>query len=107
MGRATSAIDIPSTKTTSGILAFNKVDAIIPEPSLCIKCGKCVEVCPINLLPVYISANAENGNFDNAEKLNAMDCIECGSCSFICPSKRKLLEGIRLTKNRIRSKKQK
>lgn len=107
MGRATSAIDIPSTKTTSGILAFNKVDAVIPEPSLCIKCGKCVEVCPINLLPVYISANAENGNFDNAEKFNAMDCIECGSCSFICPSKRKLLEGIRLTKNRIRSKKQK
>ncbi|MDM8534552.1 electron transport complex subunit RsxC [Clostridiaceae bacterium HSG29] len=107
MGRATSSIDVPSTKTTSGILAFNRTDAVIDEPSLCIKCGKCVEVCPINLLPVYISANAENGNFEKAEKLNAMDCIECGSCSFICPSKRRLLEGIRLTKNRIRSKKQK
>jgi len=107
MGRATSSIDVPSTKTTSGILAFNRKEAIIEEPSLCIKCGKCVEVCPINLLPVYISANAENGNFEKAEKLNAMDCIECGSCSFVCPSKRRLLEGIRLTKNRIRSKKQK
>jgi electron transport complex protein RnfC len=107
MGRATSAIDVPSTKTTSGILAFNKVDATIPEPSLCIKCGKCVDVCPINLLPVYISSNAENGNFDKAEELNVMDCIECGSCSFVCPSKRRLLEGIRLAKNRIRSKKQK
>ncbi|MGM0379253.1 MAG: electron transport complex subunit RsxC [Bacillota bacterium] len=106
MGKATSTIDIPSTKTTSGILCFDKVDATIDQPGPCIKCGRCVDVCPINLLPVYISANAESGNFDKSEELNSMDCIECGSCSFICPSNRRLLEGIRLSKDRIRNKKQ-
>jgi len=107
MGRATSSIDVPSTKTTSGILVFNKEKAIIEEPAYCIKCGKCVDVCPINLLPVYLSSHAEHGNLSKIKELNVMDCIECGSCSYICPSKRRLLEGIRLGKNRIRSMKQK
>lgn len=106
MGKATSTIDIPSTKTTSGILCFDKKDANINQPGPCIKCGRCVDVCPINLLPVYISSNAENGNFDKSEQLNSMDCIECGTCSFVCPSNRRLLEGIRLSKDRIRNKKQ-
>lgn len=107
MGRATSSVDVPSTKTTSGILIFDKEEAIIDEPVYCIKCGKCVDVCPINLLPVYLSSHAEHGNLNKVKELNVMDCIECGSCSFVCPSKRRLLEGIRLGKNRVRSMKQK
>jgi len=107
MGRATSSVDVPSTKTTSGILIFDKEHAVIDEPVYCIKCGKCVDVCPIKLLPVYLSSHAEHGNLDKIKELNVMDCIECGACSFVCPSKRRLLEGIRLGKNRIRSMKQK
>jgi len=107
MGRATSSVDVPSTKTTSGILIFNKEKAIIKEPDLCIKCGKCVDVCPVNLLPVYLSSHAEHGNLNKIKELNVLDCIECGSCSFVCPSNRRLLEGIKLGKNRIRSMKQK
>jgi electron transport complex protein RnfC len=106
MGKATSTIDLPSVKTTSGILVFSEEEAKLPDPQLCIKCGKCVDVCPANLLPVYISAHAYEGNINKTEELNAMDCIECGSCSFICPSKRRLLQGIRLAKSEIASKKQ-
>lgn len=107
MGRATSNYHVPSTKTTSGVLIFDEEMAVIDEPSYCIKCGKCVDVCPINLLPVYLSSNAINDNLHKIQDLNIIDCIECGSCSFICPSRRRLLEGIRLGKTRIRSMKEK
>lgn len=105
MGRATSTIEVPATKTTSGILNFLSDEATLPEPDLCINCSKCVQICPANLLPIYISKNAANKNVNNLESLNTMDCIECGSCSFICPANRRLLEGIRLGKSIIRDKK--
>jgi len=107
MGIATSTLSIPSTKTTSGILTFNEADSKTPDPSACIKCGKCVTICPSYLEPVYISAYALLDQFDMAEKYAALDCIECGSCSFICPSKRPLLQSIRLAKREILARRRK
>ncbi|MCD6435179.1 MAG: electron transport complex subunit RsxC [Clostridiales bacterium] len=101
MGIATSTDQIPSTKTTSGILVFTEDEAKIPEPSQCIKCGKCVDVCPSFLQPSYISAYALINNLKMAESYNALDCIECGSCSFVCPAKRPLVDSIRIAKREI------
>jgi electron transport complex protein RnfC len=107
MGLAQHTDEIPAVKATSGILLFTPDEASLPKPSNCIKCGKCVEICPAFLQPLYISAYSLNNMFETAEKYNALDCIECGSCSFICPSKRPLLQSIRVAKREIIAKKRK
>ncbi|HCX65558.1 MAG TPA: electron transport complex subunit RsxC [Eubacteriaceae bacterium] len=101
MGIAQFSSDIPVIKGTSGILCLNEQDATIPEPSQCIRCGKCVEVCPVNLLPLYLSEFSLKKKFDKCQSYNAMDCIECGSCSYICPAKRTLVSSIRVAKREI------
>ncbi|SHE67992.1 electron transport complex subunit RsxC [Alkalibacter saccharofermentans] len=101
MGVAQFSTDIPVIKATSGILCLNKADAFIPEPSQCIRCGKCVGVCPVKLLPLYLSAYSLKGDFEKCKSYNALDCIECGSCSFICPAKLTLVSSIRVAKREI------
>ncbi|HLS53962.1 MAG TPA: 4Fe-4S dicluster domain-containing protein, partial [Tissierellaceae bacterium] len=71
------------------------------------QCGKCIEVCPINLEPLFISAYALKDRFEEAEALSAEACIECGSCSYICPSKRPLSESIAFAKQEIRANRRK
>ncbi|MBF8984329.1 electron transport complex subunit RsxC, partial [Lutibacter sp. B2] len=107
MGLAQYTDEIPAIKGTSGILILSPEEARLPEPQSCIKCGKCVEICPAFLQPVYISAYALKGMNDKAEGYRALDCIECGSCSFICPSKRPLLHSIRVVKREIIANKKK
>ncbi|SJZ39270.1 electron transport complex protein RnfC [Garciella nitratireducens DSM 15102] len=107
MGVAQFTTEIPVVKGTSGILVLNKEDSKLPEPFNCIRCGKCVEVCPMNLMPLYISSYTLHEMYDKAEEFHAMDCIECGSCSYICPSRRPLVESIRLAKEEIKSQKSK
>jgi electron transport complex protein RnfC len=101
MGLATHTDVIPSTKTTSGILVFTPDEAKLPEPSNCIKCGKCVDICPAFLQPAALSAYSLKALYEMAEKNNVLDCIECGSCSFVCPSKRPLLHSIRVGKREV------
>ena len=90
MGMAQSSLGVTVMKNTSGILliAADEVSLYTSEP--CIRCGRCVEVCPMGILPATISQAVENKRFDWAEELNVMACIECGSCSYICPSHRPL-----------------
>ncbi len=107
MGIAQYTDDVPVIKGTSGILILNEKDAQKPEPSNCIRCGKCVDICPSGLQPLMISKNSLLRRFDEAELYNAMDCIECGSCSFICPSKRPLVDAIRVAKQEIIAKRKK
>ncbi|PAB61386.1 electron transport complex subunit RsxC [Anaeromicrobium sediminis] len=107
MGLAQHTDDVPAIKGTSGILVLSPEEARLPEPEQCIKCGKCVEICPAFLQPVYISAYGLKDMYDKAEEYRALDCIECGSCSFICPSKRPLLHSIRVAKREIIAKKKK
>lgn len=101
MGVALATIDVPANKGTSGILCFTEKEAHIDEMQNCIRCAKCVSICPAFLQPVYISAYSLKDNFEKAEEYRALDCIECGSCSFICPSKRPLLQSIRVAKREI------
>ncbi len=101
MGFATHTDQMPSTKTTSGILILNEKEANLPQTTPCIRCGRCVEACPSFLQPSYISAYALIDNLEMAEKYKALDCIECGSCSFVCPANRPLVESIRIAKREI------
>lgn len=107
MGFAQYTDEVVITKGSSGLLIFDEEEARIPEPKQCIRCGKCVEICPVNLQPLQISAYSLNNMMEHAEKYRALDCIECGSCSFICPSKRPLLQSIRVAKAAIAEKKRK
>ncbi|MGE5633113.1 MAG: electron transport complex subunit RsxC [Caulobacteraceae bacterium] len=107
MGITQFSLDVPVIKGTSGILVLSEEEARLPEPSACIRCGKCVETCPINLMPVNISANALLDRFEQAEALHALDCIECGSCSFVCPAKRPLVDSIRVAKREIMARRKK
>ncbi len=107
MGIAQYSVDVPVIKGTSGILILTEEEAKLPEYSNCIRCGKCVEVCPIKLMPVNISNYALLDKFDQAETANALDCIECGACSFICPAKRPLVDSIRVAKREILAKRRK
>lgn len=101
MGVAQSNTDAPVIAGTSGILALGQEETTIHEIGNCIRCARCIDACPLNLMPLLISASADAGRFEEAEKYNAMDCVECGACSFICPARRHLVQSIRLAKNAI------
>ncbi len=101
MGIAQFTTDVPVIKGTSGILILNKKDASAPETSNCIRCGKCVDACPVHLQPYLLSRYSIANNFEEADKCHAADCIECGSCSFVCPAKRPLVETIRVAKKEV------
>ena len=102
MGIAQPTNDKPIEKATNCILVQTKEEAIPQVTEPCIRCARCVEVCPVNLMPLYIHKFALKEKLDMAESYRIMDCIECGSCSYICPSKRPLVEAIRFGKRQIR-----
>jgi electron transport complex protein RnfC len=101
MGRAISSLDVPVVKGSSGILVIPDSEAKRHEVLNCIRCGKCVTVCPMGLEPFLLMSLAEREYFDRMEKEKVMDCMECGSCSYTCPSSRPLLDYIRLGKGKV------
>lgn len=107
MGIAQYSLDVPVIKGTSGILVFPEDILTLKNPKPCIRCAKCVDACPMNLLPLFISAYALKDDFEKCEEYHAVDCIECGSCSYVCPSKRPLVESIRLAKREILNRRKK
>ncbi|MCP4179079.1 MAG: electron transport complex subunit RsxC [bacterium] len=92
MGQAQSSLDVPITKNASGLLllAENEIAQYSSHP--CIKCGRCVDVCPMALLPGTLSVMIESENFGLAEYTNVIDCMECGSCAYVCPALRPLVQ---------------
>ncbi|MEW5865490.1 MAG: electron transport complex subunit RsxC [Bacillota bacterium] len=104
MGVAQFTTDVPVTKGTSGVLLLSKEEAVFGDPLPCVRCGKCVESCSMRLMPLWIASYAEAGRFDDAERMSALDCIECGCCAFICPSRRRLVQAIRLAKSEVMAK---
>lgn len=104
MGTALSSIDVPITRGTSAILCLTKEEVGEGELSNCIRCGKCVEACPMRLVPNALHHEALHHEDDSFMAYYGMDCIECGSCSYVCPANRPLVQTIRTAKNRIRQK---
>ncbi|HLW10289.1 MAG TPA: electron transport complex subunit RsxC [Fermentimonas sp.] len=101
MGKALASIEIPVTKGTSGLLIIPTLEAKRKAMSDCIRCSKCLTVCPMGLNPTLLMNLTEYEVWDRAEENYITDCIECGSCSFICPSHRPLLDYIRLGKGKV------
>lgn len=102
MGVAQFSLDNTVVKHTNALLAFDANEAAIEPESVCIRCGKCVEACPMNLMPLFINANVAKGAIEETVKYNVNDCIECGCCSFACPAKRHLVQSIRYAKAELR-----
>lgn len=101
MGKALNSLEVPVVKGTSGILIMTQKESKRVEIQNCIRCGKCITVCPMGLEPYLLAQVAENGNFETAENERVMDCIECGSCHYTCPSGRPLLDYLRVGKNKV------
>lgn len=101
MGKALNSLEVPVVKGTSGILIMTQKESKRVEIQNCIRCGKCITVCPMGLEPYLLAQVAENGNFETAENERLMDCIECGSCHYTCPSGRPLLDYLRVGKNKV------
>ena len=98
MGPSMYTLDVATTKTSSALLCFDKQEAYIPEESSCIRCAKCLNHCPMGLMPYLLNAAALREDGDAFVANHGLDCIECGSCSYICPAKRQLAQSIRATK---------
>lgn len=101
MGKALLSSDVPVVKGTSGILVLNRDEAIREKVEPCIRCAKCISVCPMGLQPYLLARVSEIGRFEIAENEYILDCIECGSCQYTCPSARPLLDHIRLGKYKV------
>ena len=92
---------IPIAKATGGILVLDKQDAASVEEGPCLRCGKCVEVCPIGLHPLKIKIAADADRIDECKRLHVMDCTLCGSCSFISPAHRWLTASFKVAKQKL------
>ncbi len=106
MGLAQPGVDIPLAKGNSGVLAIIE-NAKDYEPRMCIRCTRCVDHCPMGLNPSILSLLADAGLTDEMEKNRALDCIECGVCTYVCPSRRFIVQQIKLAKQRIMAKNRK
>lgn len=98
MGVSQHDLNDPVMKYTNAILAFSEKQTNITNESACIRCSKCVEVCPMALLPFAIDFSMHKNQSQMFEKLQIDNCIECGACSFVCPAKKHLVQAIRSAK---------
>ncbi len=101
MGKSGSTLDFPVTKGTSGIVIVTEKECRPREILGCIRCGKCIEVCPMGLEPYLLEKLGERQKLAEAEDRRILDCMECGSCSWVCPSNRPILDYIRTAKTKI------
>ena len=103
MGFALYSLDVPVTKGTSGILVLPDEGVVHAEDfGPCIRCGRCIDICPMGLMPSMLSVLSEKGFYEQAKEYSLFDCFECGSCTYVCPSKRPIVQLVRLAKSLVK-----
>jgi len=101
MGAAVPSLDLPVVKMTNAVLAFQEKDMKEPVQTACIKCGRCVSKCPMNLMPPSVERAFNLSRADLLDRYKVNLCIECGCCAFICPAKRPLVQVMRMSNNML------
>ena len=102
MGAAQSDLSVSVVKATNSVLCLLKDKNGAAENPVCLRCGKCVSVCPMRLQPLYMYRFTNAGRADELNRMNLLDCMECGSCAFTCPGKLPLVETFRRGKQMVR-----
>lgn len=102
MGVAITSDELPILKQNNAILAFDEREAALRQPTACIRCGRCVAACPMQLMPTKLEQAAERKDTEALQSLHVMTCMECGCCSFSCPAGRRLVQAIRLGKSYVK-----
>ena len=102
MGIAQSSLSVPVTKATNAVLCLSNAQNGESAHPVCIRCGKCLEVCPMGLEPLYLYRYSNAGDLDALKRLHLTDCIECGCCAYACPGKVPLVQGFRAGKRAMK-----
>jgi len=105
MGFAFTDLDLPVTKGTSGVTVLTRDDVKKASETACVRCGRCVDVCPMNLVPTKLAVAARNQAPDVAEAYHITACVECGCCAYTCPASLPLVQLIRMGKAQVAAKK--
>ena len=105
MGVAQFDLSVPVTKGTNAVTILGIKNRVAVSDPHCIRCGKCMDVCPMRLMPLMLYQAERTGDVDELKKLNIMDCIECGCCAYTCPATIPLVQSLRTGKQRVRDQK--
>ena len=103
MGFAITDDSFPVLKSNNAFLAFEEKDAIISPPTACIRCGRCVQACPMNLVPTMLEKYTEMKNTEKLQELDIMTCMECGCCAYSCPAHHRLVQSMRVGKALVKN----
>jgi len=105
MGMSQYTLDVPVIKGTSGITVLPLLEVSVKSFGPCIRCGRCIDACPMKLQPSFLGLYIEKGHYQDAKDYNLMDCFECGSCTFVCPANRPMVQWVKKAKKELAKKK--
>lgn len=105
MGVAQFDLSVPVTKGTNAVTILGIKNRVAVSDPHCIRCGKCMDVCPMRLMPLMLYQAERSADVEELQKLNIMDCIECGCCAYTCPATISLVQSLRTGKQRVRDQK--
>ena len=101
MGNAVYSTDVPIIKGTGAIIALTEKEIKSTEPTVCIRCAKCVDACPMHLQPLMLRAYSIKNDYEKLKKFHILDCMECGACAYICPGRQNPVQYIRNAKPKV------